>query len=128
MKRFLIVLLAVLLCGTALFTRTPGPYSGKAPDEPKAETIHFADMSGDYLFVKNPSETERMLYSLRDYLGDSGIQIQTSIPEDAICYAESTWDPAWSAALPGGPVYCVEAWDIFKNGEFRKTSYQVCRL
>lgn len=129
MKRFLIVLLAVLLCRTAVFTRTTSPpadNTGNAPDTPKAETIRYTDISGEYLFVQNLSETERMLYSLRDYLGDC--DIQASIPEDAIYYAESTWDPMWAVALPGGPVYCVEAWDIFKDGEFRKTSYQVCRI
>lgn len=129
MKRFLIVLLAVLLCGAAVFTRTtnlPSDNADNAPDTSKAETIRYTDISGDYLFVQNLCETERMLYSLHDYLGDC--DIQTSIPEDVICYVESTWDPAWAAALPGGPVYCVEAWDIFKDGEFRKTSYQVCRI
>lgn len=129
MKRFLIVLLAVLLCGAAVFSRTTTPPSdnaGNAPDTSKTETIRYTDISGDYLFVKNLSETERMRCSLRDYLGD--YDILTSIPEDAICYVESTWDPAWAAAMPGGSVYCVEAWDIFKDGEFRKTSYQVCRI
>lgn len=129
MKRFLIVLLAVLLCGTTVFTRTTSPTSdnaGNVPDTPKAETIRYTDISGDYLFVQNLSETERMSRSLRDYLGDC--DIQTSIPDDAICFVENTWDPAWAVALPGGSVYCVEAWDIYKDGEFQKTSYQVCRI
>lgn len=126
MRRFLIVALASLLCGTALFIRASSLSTGDIPDSP--EVIHFTDISGDYLFIENRGETERMLYSLRDYLGDDSIQIVSSVPEDVTCYAESVWDPAWAAALPGGPVYCVEAWDIFKNGTFQKTTYQVCRI
>lgn len=126
MRRFLIAALAALLCGTAWFIRASSLPPGDIPDAP--EVIHFTDISGDYLFVENRGETERMLRSLRDYLGDDDIQIQSSVPEDVTCYAESVWDPAWAAALPGGPVYCVEAWDIFKNGTFQKTAYQVCRI
>lgn len=126
MKRLAIVILTVLLGGAALFTNS----CGTPPESEKttSEVIHFADISGDYQFIRNPSETERMLRSLQDYLGDSSIQIQTSVPEDAFYYAESTWDPAQAAILPGGPVYCVEAWDIFKNGAFQKTSYLIGRI
>ena len=125
MKHLEIISLAVLLCGTTILMnpRASPPESQMA----QAETIHFTDTSGDYLSVRNLNETERMLRSLRDYLGDGSIQIQTSAPEDALCYVESTWDPANAAALPGGPGYCVEAWDIFKDEEFQKTSYLVCR-
>ena len=125
MKRLAIIILAVLLCGTAIFM-THHSYPPES-ETAQAETIHYTDISGDYLFVRNLTETERMLRSLQDYLGDGSIQIQTSAPEDALCYVESTWDPAKAAALPGGPGYCVEAWDIFKDGEFQKTSYLVCR-
>jgi len=126
MKRFLIAALVALLCGTALLIRTSSLSLGDTPDSP--EVIHYTDISGDYLFIENRGETERMLCSLRDYLGDDSIQILSSVPEDVTCYAESVWDPAWAAALPGGPIYCVEAWDIFKNGVFQKTAYQVCRI
>ena len=125
MKRLSIIILAVLLCGTAIFM-THHSYPPESSTT-QAETIRFSDISGDNLFVRNLTETERMLRSLQDYLGDGSIQIQTSVPEDALCYVESTWDPAKAAALPGGPGYCVEAWDIFKGGEFQKTSYLVCR-
>ena len=125
MKRLAIIILAVLLCGTTiLMNPSASPLESQMA---QTETIHFTDASGDYLFVRNLNETEQMLRSLRDYLGDSSIQIQTSAPEDALCYVESTWEPAEAAALPGGTGYCVEAWDIFKDGEFQKTSYLVCR-
>ena len=126
MKRFLFVALASLLCGTGLLIRASSLSTDNTSDSP--EVIHFTDISGNYLFIENRGETERMLRSLRDYLGDDSIQIQSSVPEDVTCYAESVWDPSWAAALPGGPVYCVEAWDIFKNGTFQKTVYQVCRI
>lgn len=126
MKRLIIVILAILLCGTVLFTSSHSTQPEPKTEEP--ETIHYADMSGDYLFIQNLSETERMANSLRDYLGDDSIQIQTSVPEDAVCYAKSTWDPERAAALLGGKDCCVEAWDIFKNGEFQKTSYLAGRM
>lgn len=126
MKRLTIMILTVLLCGAAVLTS-----SRSIPAEPETEapeTIHFADISGDYLFVADLSETERMLHSLRDYLGDDSIEIQTAVPDGAVRYAERTWDPSRAALLSGGPVYCVEAWDIFKNGEFQKTTYLAGRI
>ena len=126
MKRLTIIILTVLLCGAAVLTS-----SCSTTAEPKAEdpeTIHYADISGDYLFVGNLSETERMLHSLRDYLGDDSIEIQTAVPDDAVRYAERTWDPSKAVLLSGGPVYCVEAWDVFKNGEFQKTTYLAGRI
>lgn len=122
MKRLTILILAVLLCGAAIFMNAHS--SPPESETVQAETIHYADISGDYLFVQNLSETERMVHSLQDYLKDGSIQIQPSVPEDVVVYyAESTWDPAKAASIPGGAVYCVEAWDIFKNGEFQKASY-----
>lgn len=126
MKCLIIASLVILLCGTVLFTS-----SRSIPPEPEVkepETICFTDMSGDYLFIQNFSETERMVRSLRYYLGDNSIQIQTTVPEDAVYYAESTWDPERAAVLLGGKDCCVEAWDIFKNGEFQKTSYLAGRI
>lgn len=129
MRGLLIVLLVALFYSGAQVSHIISP-SANNPNSSytETETIHFTDISGDYLFIKNISETERMLHSLRSYLKDKDIQIKTSVPEDAAYYAESTWDPAWAAALPGGATYCVESWDIFKNGVFQKTSYQVCKI
>lgn len=121
MKRLIIASLVILLCGTVLFTSSHGIPTESEVKEP--EIICFTDMSGDYLFIQNINETKRMARSLRDYLGDNRIQIQTSVPENAVYYAESTWAPERAAALLGGKNCCVEAWDIFKNGEFQKTSY-----
>lgn len=121
MKRLAIIILAVLLCGAAIYTSSPSNQPEPETEEP--ETIHYTDMSGDYLFIQNLGETERMADSLRDYLGDDSIQIQTSVPEGAVYYAESLWDPAQAVPVPNSTIYCVEAWDIYKNGEFQKTSY-----
>lgn len=127
MKRLAIIILAVLLCGAAIFMNAHS--TSPESETVQAETIHYTDISGDYLFVRNLSETERMVHSLQNYLQDSSIQIQSSVPDDVIAYyAESTWDPAEAVSIPGGPVYCVEAWDIFKNGEFQKTSYLAGRI
>lgn len=124
MRYLLMVLLAAVICSGAGTSHTIHLRPDKSnPNITKVEAIRFKDISGDYLFVKNLDETEKMLRSLQECLKDDDIQIQTSVPEDAAFYAESTWDPAWAATIPGGPVYCVEAWDIFKNGTFQKTSY-----
>lgn len=121
MKRLAIIILIGLLCGAAAFTNSHAPVPES--EEIQAETIHYTDISGDYLFIQNLSETERMVRSLRDYLKDDSIQIQPSAPDDVVDYAESVWEPERAAAFPGGSVYYVEAWDIFKNGEYQKTSY-----
>ena len=126
MKRLAAIILLVLLCGAVIFKSTHGIPPDPEVEEP--EVIHYADSSGDYLFVQNLSETERMVHSLRDYLGDGSIQIQSTVPDEAVCYAESIWDPAKMVSTSGGPVYCVEAWDIFKDGEFQKTSYLAGRI
>lgn len=73
--------LAVLLCGAAIFMNA---HSSLPESEPaQAETIHCQDISGDYLFVQNLSETKRMVHSLQNYLQDGSIQIQPSVPDDA---------------------------------------------
>ena len=129
MKRLLAVLLVAAIISGARISYTISLSSGNPGSSlVEAEAIRFTDISGDYLFIKNLRETERMSHSLRSYLGDDSIQIQTTVPEDTGDYAGSTWDPAWVAALPGGQGYCVESWDIFKNEVFQKTSYQVCRI
>ena len=126
MKRLAIIILVVLLCGASIFTSVYG--TPPESDEEALEMIHYADISGVYLFVQNLSETRRMSSSLRDYLGDGSIQIQTSVPEGTVSYAESIWDPAKAVELSGGPVYCVEVWDIYKNGAFQKTTYLAGRV
>lgn len=126
MKRLAIMVLTVLLCG-AVVLRYSRSIPAKSETE-SPETIHYADISGNYLFISNLDETERMALSLWDYLGDSDLQIQTTVPDEAVCYAESTWDPARAVLLSSGPIYCVEAWDIFKNGEFQKTTYLAGRI
>lgn len=126
MKRLAIVILTVLLCGTVIFSSSRR--GSPEPETEGPETICYEDISGDYLFVQNPTETERMAASLRDYLGDDSIQIQTSVPDGTVYYAEGVWDPARAASLSNDSVYCVEAWDIFKNGEFQRTTYLVGRI
>lgn len=129
MRYLLTVLLAAVICsGAGTFHTIRLRSDNSDPSITKVEAIRFTDISGDYLFVKNLSETERMVRSLQEYLRDDGIQIQTSVPEDATFYAEGVWDPAWAAGISGGPVYCVEAWDIFKNRAFQKTSYLAGRI
>lgn len=97
-----------------------------------AEAIHYSDGSGDYLFIKNGYETLRMLYCLRDLAGkDAELTVRLSIPEEVSSNAFWPWDPKQMEALymtTPGREYCVEAWDMFKDGKFYRTSYQFAAI
>lgn len=128
MKRLIVFFLMLLLCGAGASMKFADAFAAPGDSPAKPEPIRYQDISGDYLFVKNLDETEKMSRSLREYLGDDSIQIQSFVPEDAVCLAECVWDPAWAAALSGGSTYCVEAWDIFKDGVYLQTSYEAARI
>lgn len=88
---------------------------------PDADAIHFADVSGDYLFVKNRYEMYRILCTL-----NQPTTIQLSIPEDAIPIVLDSWDPEWMAEFQNShsnKICCLESWDMYKNGVYLKTVY-----
>lgn len=92
----------------------------------EADAIHFADPSGDYLFIKNRYEIVRMLYSLNESAEDFGICIRFSIPESAVPIVQESWDPdqvieSWNAGHT--KTCCLEAWDLYKDGAYRRTVY-----
>lgn len=96
---------------------------------PEGEAIHYKDGSGDYLFMQNLYETLRMAYTVCG--GESGtrpLHIRLTVPEDIPSDAFSLWDPERVSAQADagrGGVVCVEAWDMFKDGVYYKTLYEV---
>lgn len=95
-------------------------------DSLRADAVHFADISGDYLFVKNRYEIIKMLYTLSKPAEESGICIQLSIPEDMVPIVQEDWNPdqviaSWNAGHT--KTCCMEAWDLYKDGTYRRTVY-----
>lgn len=114
------------------------PDSGPLPSAPKewpedrvpeGEALRYKDGSGDYLFLRNRFETLRMAYTLCNW--ETGIgpdDVQLSIPGDVVSDAFSSWEPGQLAALDCAErdsIFCVEAWDMFKNGVYYRTVYQI---
>ena len=116
------------------------------PELPRAEVRRFNDPDGDYIFIRNLYETRRMLYSLYNAMGEddwimqSGsprmrgdgtpwVHIHLTLPEDMISVPFWPWrEEAVPEALhscPGGD-YCLEVWDVFKDGVFIRTEYNLC--
>lgn len=114
------------LCDLKLSSNWTEEQEGELPE---AEAIHYSDVSGDYLFIKNIYETLWMQYYLCDLAGeDVELTVRMSIPEIASSDTFWPWDPKQIEDLyviAPDKVYCVEAWDMFKNGKFFRTSYQI---
>lgn len=96
---------------------------------PKGEVIHYRDGSGDYLFMRNMYETLRMAYTIcgaED--GTRPLHIRLTVPEGIPSDGFSPWDPERALALSTagrGDTICMEAWDMFKNGVYYKTLYEI---
>lgn len=115
------------------------------PELPAAEVRHFTLESGEYMFVRNLYETRRMLYTLYNAIGsnpetwqdgepvlrpsgDPKVSIYLTIPANR--QPESFWpwrdreivDPF--NARPCGTYY-MECWDVYKDGVFQKTEYDI---
>ena len=96
---------------------------------PKGEAVHFMDLSGDYLFVRNLYETRRMVNTICGQGERAGLlHIRLDVPEDISSEAFSQWDPERVIALADAGrsgAICLEAWDMFKNGVYYKTLYEI---
>ncbi len=111
---------------------------------PKAETRHFDNQAGDYLFIRNLYESRRMQYTIQNLAGNHPetseggklrygskgtpiVRIQLNIDEGK--HADSFWP--WRASeleddfnsVPPG-TYQLEAWDVYRNGVFQYTEYR----
>ena len=118
---------------------------------PKAETRHFKDENGDDLFIRNLYETRRMQYTAYNAIGanpqlwkdgkpillDNGkpiTQIQLGIPsgEKNIGsfwpWRDSEITKDFGIRPPDNfpsALYQYEAWDVYYNGVFQYTMYNV---
>lgn len=96
---------------------------------PKGEAIHYMDVSGDYLFVRNLYETRRMVNTLCSQEKGTGfLHIRLTVPEDISSDAFSLWDSERLIVLADADrsdTICLEAWDMFKNGVYYKTLYEI---
>lgn len=107
----------------------PLPSMSQEWELPEGEAIRYKDGSGDYLFMQNVFETLRMAYTVCS--GKAGIcpsRICLTVPEDILSDAFSPWDLECAIAQADaghGGVVCVEAWDMFKDGVYYKTIYEI---
>ena len=115
------------------------------PELPKAEVRRFNDPDGDYVFIRNLHETRRMLYSLYNAMGEDDwimqsssprmrgdgtpwVHIHLTLPDDMVGAPFWPWReeaiPEVLHSCPGGDYY-LEVWDVFKNGKFLRTEYNL---
>lgn len=95
---------------------------------PEGEAIHYEDGSGDYLFLQNMYETLRMAYTVCGESSARPLHIRLTVPEDISSDAFSPWDPervSAQAEAGRGGIICVEAWDMFRDGVYYKTLYEI---
>ena len=93
---------------------------------PRADAIHFTDISGDYLFVKNRYEMYRMLYTLSQSAIAEAEDVLLSIPDDAIPMVLDFWNPEWLLEFQrshSNKISCLESWDMYKDGSYLRTVY-----
>jgi len=112
---------------------------------PEAEARHYSIGGKEYMFVRNLTETKRMLYTLYGAIeacdetwqdgapvlfasGNAKVTIDLSIKDDSM--AQSFWP--WRASeitkifdsCPPGH-YEMEAWDVYIDGVFQHTEYRI---
>lgn len=112
---------------------------------PEPEARRYQLEAGDYLFIRNIYETQRMQYTLMNLAGNHsatsqngklkyGIKgtpsVRIELTIDKGMHAQSFWPWRESEltdrfnSAPQG-TYHVEAWDVYRNGVFLYTEYQV---
>ncbi len=115
------------------------------PELPAPEARHYSINGREYLFVRNLYETWRMLYTLYNAIGDnpetwqngapvlhpSGnpkVKINLSIADDLNPQVFWPWRESeivnlFNSCPPG--TYSMEAWDVYKDGVFQRTEYNI---
>lgn len=115
------------------------------PELPPPEARHYSINGQEYLFVRNLYETRRMLYTLYNAIGDnpetwqngapvlhpSGnpkVKINLSIADDLNPQVFWPWRESeivnlFNSCPPG--TYSMEAWDVYKDGVFQRTEYNI---
>lgn len=115
------------------------------PQFPNVEMRHFISGGKDYLYIRNLYETRRMLYTLYEAMvhnpetwqsgkpvtfpsGNPKVKIQLAIPEGTEPqffwpWRESQITELFESCPPG--TYYMEAWDVYCNGIFQYTEYNI---
>lgn len=115
------------------------------PELPEMEVRHFQNETGDHLRVRNLYETRRMLYTLYNAIGDNPetwengapklnakgifpVYINLSIPDDLSYQMFWPWRASeivnlFNSVPPG--TYSMQAWDVYKDGVYLHTEYQI---
>lgn len=116
-----------------------------AVELPEVEVRRFQNEYGDYLFIRNLYETRRMQYTIMNLAGnhpdtsENGklrygskgnplVQIQLTVDEDMSAqpfwpWRDSEMEKEFNALPPG--LYAMEAWDVYSNGIFQYTEYDL---
>ena len=115
------------------------------PELPAPEARHYSINGREYLFVRNLYETRRMLYTLYNAIGDnpetwqngapvlhpSGnpkVKINLNIADDLNPQVFWPWRESEIVNLFDScppRTYCMEVWDVYKDGVFQRTEYQI---
>ncbi len=112
---------------------------------PESEVRRYQLEAGDYLLVRNLYETRRMQYTLMNLAGTHpqtsvdgklkygskgtpAVRIHLEIPDDMNAHPFWPWRESEIANLfnscpPGN--YYMEAWDVYKDGVFQHTEYNI---
>ena len=115
------------------------------PELPAPEARHYSINGREYLFVRNLYETRRMLYTLYNAIGDnpetwqngapvlhpSGnpkVKINLNIADDLNPQVFWPWRESeivnlFNSCPPG--TYSMEAWDVYIDGTFQRTEYNI---
>lgn len=115
------------------------------PELPEPEARHYTIQGKEYCFVRNIYETKRMLYTLYNAVGanpstwkDGGpvlsakgnqlVRFSLTIPIEETPYSFWPWKEEnlvslFNSCPPG--TYYLEAWDVYKDGVFQKTEYDI---
>ena len=114
------------------------------PELPEMEVRHWQNETGDHLRVRNLYETRRMLYTLYNAIGDTSSMWENGQPKltskgnqlvhmNLIFSDDSDYQMFWPwreseilkvfNGIPG--TYSMQAWDVYKDGKFLHTEYQI---
>ncbi len=115
------------------------------PQLPRAEARRFTVEGEEYLFIRNLYETKRILYTFYNAMGEHPstwkngkavlrsdgspwIHIQLTMPEGRSLSGFWPWRAEQVtdilASCPCGEYY-MDCWDVYKNGVFQRTEYQI---